>query len=156
MKRWLLLLVFSVPCAETVHAQWTSEDSVWLQDVLSGKKELRLSPEAKNILGSGNLLRSLISKDFSEYLEPDEGGVGRIAVPPAVLIRQGLDEKLPIDKINRAAFGTPAEAKEPPIRLSGAGASVSVDIEGALRQLFIPSERAKARNRRNANAWKYY
>jgi hypothetical protein len=73
---------------------------------------------------------------------------------PSVFIRSGLNEKIPIDRINKAAFSISPGAREKPVHLNGP--SISVDIDGALRQIFMPSDRAKARNRRKANAWKSY
>jgi hypothetical protein len=136
-------------CTKILHAQWTPEDSVWLRDILSGRKELHLRLDAKEAIDSFRGLRSFISKDFSEYLKPaeEEKDSFPFFVPASVFLMQGLDEEFPIDRISKVAF---PQIKEKAVHPSG------LSFDDALRQLFIPSERAKARNRRKANAWKYY
>jgi hypothetical protein len=167
-KKILLLFVFCTQHAETVYSQWTKQDSIWLQDVLSGRKELRLNQDVLKAIESGTLintegenplrnsdpnpspLKGLISKDFSEYLKPLENGK---AINP--LSMYDLNVPGPKYKINEAAFSIPQSAKNPPIRSSG-GVSKAVSFEDALRYIFMPAERAKMRNRKNANAWKSY
>lgn len=66
--------------------QWTKKDSVWLQDVLSGKEKLELNQETMKAIRSGSLINldepaSMmktapvqplpILKDFSEYVQAD-------------------------------------------------------------------------------------
>lgn len=66
--------------------QWTKKDSVWLQNVLSGKEKLELNPETMKAIQSGSLINldepasnmklSPVSplpilKDFSEYIKAD-------------------------------------------------------------------------------------
>ncbi|MDR1556626.1 MAG: DUF4858 domain-containing protein [Tannerellaceae bacterium] len=167
VKRLLFLLVF---CTQYTYSQWTKEDSLWLQDVLSGRSELHLNPETWKAIESGTLintehnasrkgelnpfsLRSFITKDFSEYLRPleNEKSINPFSIPPAVFIRQGLDKwPLPEDKINKAAFLTPQHIKDRAAHPSGKS------FGDVLNYLFIPSERAKIRNREKANAWKTY
>jgi hypothetical protein len=170
MKRLLLLFVLCVQCTEMLYSQWTKGDSIWLQDVLSGKKELRLNPEVQKAIELGtwlntdpekplykeelgsSTLRSLITKDFSEYIKPleEERNTPPFSIPPAVFIRQGLTNPLPEDKISKILFNTPKSVKENATYPSG------ISFDDALKLIFMPSERAKARNRKNANAWKTY
>ena len=77
--------------AEYAHAQWTKKDSVWLQNVLSGKEKLQLNPETMKAIQSGSLLNAEpasemkmapvntlpIFKDFSEYINPDDTATHR-------------------------------------------------------------------------------
>lgn len=79
---------------EYVYAQWTKKDSLWLQNVESGKEKLKLNPETMKAIESGSLINlglpdglnhpdnpaanmqlkasSLpILKDFSEYVQAD-------------------------------------------------------------------------------------
>jgi hypothetical protein len=153
-----------------LYSQWTKEDSVWVQDVLSGKREVHLNPETWKAIESGTLIntehdqplhkreltpspfRAYITKDFSEYLKPIENpeNIDPFSIPPSVFIRQGLDMPLPQDKINKAAFPIPQNIKDNAVRPSGNS------FDDLLKYLFIPSERAKARNRKKANAWKTY
>jgi hypothetical protein len=170
MKRLLLLFTCCTQYTETLYSQWTKEDSIWLQDVLSGKEELRLNPEVLKEIELGtwlntnpekplykeesgsSTLRSLISKDFSEYIKPleEEKETNPLSIPSAVFIRQGLTNPLPDHKISKILFRTPESVKENAVRPSG------MSFGDALNLLFMPSERAKARNRKNANAWKTY
>ncbi|MDR1344665.1 MAG: DUF4858 domain-containing protein [Tannerellaceae bacterium] len=172
-KRILLLVVFCTQYAESVYSQWTREDSVWLQDVLSGKKELRLNKDVLKAIESGTLintdggnsllnyepnpssLNSLISKDFSEYLMPLENGkaINSFNIPPSVFMLMDLNVPGPKYKINEAAFNIPQSAKKGPVRTTF---GVSLSFDDALKYIFMPSERAKIRNRKNANAWKSY
>lgn len=69
----------------SVCAQWTPEDSVRLQNILSGKEEIRLNPEYRRAIESGTFLSTdrpshkmksaplelPITSDFSEYIEAD-------------------------------------------------------------------------------------
>lgn len=43
MRPIFLLIVFILPTM--AHAQWTEQDSLRLQEFLSGKEEIRLNPE---------------------------------------------------------------------------------------------------------------
>ena len=85
MKQFWILLF----CCLNIHwasAQWTREDSVWLENVLEGKDTLRLDPEVQRAIENGTFLhpetplensfrtapvRVPLIKDFSEYILPD-------------------------------------------------------------------------------------
>jgi hypothetical protein len=168
IKRLVLLFVFCAQCTEMLYSQAEEEDSVWIRDVVSRKRTLRLNPETLKAIERGTLLnldgglpykdepvlpglRSLITKDFSEYLKPDGNSDSAyvFSIPPAVFIRQGLDAPLPADRISKAAFPDSKNVRDN-ARPSGQS------FDDALKYLFMPSERAKMRNRKRANAWKTY
>ena len=83
MRPIFLLIVFILPTM--AHAQWTEQDSLRLQEFLSGKEEIRLNPEFQKAIESGTFLRPdqsgthmlsspselPITKDFSEYVQLD-------------------------------------------------------------------------------------
>lgn len=80
---WMLICLNGT---EYVHAQWTKKDSVWLQNILSGKEKLHLNPETMKAIEGGFLINPNkpasnmqmapvtplpILKDFSEYIKED-------------------------------------------------------------------------------------
>ena len=83
MRPIFLLIVSILPMM--AHAQWTEQDSLRLQEFLSGKEEIRLNPEFQKAIESGTFLRPdqpgthmlsspselPITKDFSEYVQLD-------------------------------------------------------------------------------------
>ena len=83
MRPIFLLIVFILPTMS--HAQGTEQDSLRLQEFLSGKEEIRLNPEFQKAIESGTFLRPdqpgthmlsspselPITKDFSEYVQLD-------------------------------------------------------------------------------------
>lgn len=93
-KQILLWMMICLNSTQYVHAQWTKKDSVWLQNVLSGKEKLQLNPEALKAIQSGSLLntepasemkmapvnRLPILKDFSEYINPGDTTRRKIAL----------------------------------------------------------------------------
>ncbi|MGL6179067.1 MAG: DUF4858 domain-containing protein, partial [Tannerellaceae bacterium] len=78
-----LILYFLSLTTETANAQWTEKDSIWLQDVLNGKRQLKLNPEIQKQIESGTFINlddkksihlkpsveTMISKDFSEIIQ---------------------------------------------------------------------------------------
>ncbi|MDR0749996.1 MAG: DUF4858 domain-containing protein [Tannerellaceae bacterium] len=172
-KRLILLLFICLHQTETLYAQWTKEDSVWLNNVLSGKDTIKLNPDVLKAIESGTLLntdrlspsdqikiipgRIPIHKDFTEYLSPgkrqkdmeDARDVDPFSIPPAVFMRYGPAILLPKHTFNNA-FMMPDSIKEDAVIPSGRS------FDDALRSIFSPSFRARERNRKNANAWKTY
>jgi hypothetical protein len=172
-KRFILLLVIGVHQTGSLYAQWTEKDSIWLDNVLSGKETLKLNPDVLKAIESGTLLntdkqspskqmkidpgRIPINKDFTEYLSPgnilkdveDARDVDPFSMPPAVFMQYGPAIFLPENKFGNA-FMIPGHIKENAARPSGHS------FDDALRSIFSPSFRAKERNRKNANAWKTY
>jgi len=113
LKRWIVILLFQL-CAEGVRAQWTSKDSLWLQDVLINNKEIQLKPEILEAIKSGNLIKvdaldtelmkapSLlpICKDFHQYIQiPDTSKkIDHTKMPPGVFWLY-YNEPVPIVKL---------------------------------------------------------
>lgn len=167
-KRLIVLLFVCVHGTGTLYAQWSKEDSVWLDKVLSGKEQLRLNPETMKAIKEGTLINPEgaspgklmkpapsalpLSKDFSEYLVPleTEGKIDLLDVSPAVFMRYGLDIPLLREAYDQAAFATPQSVKDNARRPSG------ISFDDMLRSVFQPGFRAKSKNRKNANAWKSY
>lgn len=171
-KRIIILLLVCLNSAEYLYAQWTEKDSVWLQKILSGKEKLELNPEALKAIESGNLINidkpasnmlmaptnspaQSIQKDFSEYIRPKDTDYNpnrKVALkdlPPAVLMRYGLDKPLPRVKMLGSFYVSPsirAEAQKP----SG------MSFDDMLQQLFKPSARARKQNAKRWRTQKYY
>ena len=125
---WVLICLNGV---EYAHAQWTKKDSVWLQNVLSGKEKLQLNPEAMEAIKSGSLIilekpdlemqmipvtPLPIIKDFSEYIQPDSSRrkVALKDLPPSVFWRYNLtSSQIPsvyqsmLDEVKRAPLFVP-------------------------------------------------
>lgn len=110
---------------------WTKQDSIWLQNILSGKEELKLNPETMKAIQSGTLINLggpaskmkmaptsplPILKDFSEYIQTDStyrkkalkdlppGVFWLYAPPPAKVIPvyQNMLEAWKKDPMNRS------------------------------------------------------
>lgn len=57
MNKYLIIgWMISMQSVGTVCAQWSEKDSLWLQEVLSGKEKIELSPEALKAIQSGTLI----------------------------------------------------------------------------------------------------
>lgn len=86
-KQLLIVILICLRGADYITAQqWTKKDSIWLQNVLSGKEKLELNPETMKAIQSGSLINLdgpatkmkmspanplPILKDFSEYIQTD-------------------------------------------------------------------------------------
>jgi hypothetical protein len=172
-KRFILLLFIGIHQTGSLYAQWTEKDSVWLENILSGKETIKLNPDVLKAIEYGTLLntdmispsdqmkivpgRIPIQKDFTEYLSPgkiqkdmeDARDVDPFSIPPAVFMQYGPAIFLPENTFNKA-FVMPAHIKENAASPSGRS------FDDALRSIFSPSFRARERNKKNANAWKHY
>ncbi|MCC8154607.1 MAG: DUF4858 domain-containing protein [Tannerellaceae bacterium] len=133
--------------------------------MLEGKEKIQLKPEVLNAIEQGTLLNTEtmelkdqlmlapsevpVSKDFTEFIKPDDAEkmVDPLTIPPAVFMRYGLN--IPLPTVYKA-FIVPGEIRTNAARPSGRS------FNDGLMQLFSPKERAKARNRQNANAWRRY
>lgn len=86
-KQVLIVMLICLSGTEYVQAQWTKKDSLWLQNVLSGKEKLQLNPETMKAIESGSLInlespasqmrlapasKLPITQDFSEYINPED------------------------------------------------------------------------------------
>lgn len=52
----LLLLFVCIHSSGTLYAQWTEEDSVLIEDILSGKRQIYLNPETLKAIKEGTLI----------------------------------------------------------------------------------------------------
>ncbi len=164
-KRNLLFLFLCLARINNLAAQWSENDSIWLQQVLSGKEELKLNPEFMKAIEEGTLISTDIiqpdkqmkqapaempvAKDFSEYIRSSvkEKPVDPYSIPPSVFWRYGLD--IPLPKIYRGFLVYEEAAGNAP-KPSGKS------FDDGLKYLFSPKERMKMRNRKSAQAWKNY
>ena len=48
------------------HAQWTKQDSIWLQGVLAGKDSIKLNPEFQKAIQSGYYLNPQTEKPMAK------------------------------------------------------------------------------------------
>ncbi|MCD7938231.1 MAG: DUF4858 domain-containing protein [Tannerellaceae bacterium] len=164
-RRYIVFICLCLAKTGSLSAQWTEKDSIWLKNVLDGKEEIRLHPEVLEAIRDGNLIHTdrievkdqlqeapahlPVSQDFSEFIRPrnTEKPVDPLTLPPAVFMRYGLN--IPLPAVYKA-FMVPQEIRRNGTRPSG------ISFNDGLKQLFSPKERARARMRRNANAWKNY
>jgi len=52
----IILIVICIMQTGVVFAQWTKEDSVWMQDVTSGKVKVKLDPEVQKAIDEGTFI----------------------------------------------------------------------------------------------------
>ena len=183
MRPIFLLIVSILPMM--AHAQWTEQDSLRLQEFLSGKEEIRLNPEFQKAIESGTFLRPdqpgthmlsspselPITKDFSEYVQLDT--LRRLtnydSITPVLFML--LNFKLPknqdwkefkVGKVPMAAnvklTNIYSDVVKDGQRRGGVLATIRVyfDAEDLLETIFWKSARDKKRNRKRENTWKYY
>ena len=86
-KQLLIVMLICLKGTDYMSAQqWAKKDSVWLQNVLSGKEKLELNPETMKAIQSGSFINLdapasnmhlapvaplPILKDFTEYIQTD-------------------------------------------------------------------------------------
>lgn len=164
-------VIFFLLCfTSTASGQWNDKDSVWLQDILSGKQQIQLNPEALKAIESGNFLnfdpeatpmlsapsQLPILKDFSEYLGVDTAIHRQIALkdlPPSVFWHYGKDLKLPKGflLVSDGLFTVPSDIRQ--IKTDG---MATFSLAEVLAYSFSPLYRQKQRNKVTAVAWKEY
>lgn len=104
--KYTLCIVWIFLFSGSVCAQWTPEDSVRLQNILSGKEEIHLNPEIRRAIENGTFLSTdkpsdkmkssplqlPITSDFSEYIQADTFRVraNYDSITPAVYFLQNL------------------------------------------------------------------
>ena len=108
MKGTLLISLFCLLCPGKIYSQWTAEDSLWLKEVLTDKKELRLKPEVMESIRQGYFLNMEkknwgiqsrgapiqvpLARDFSQYIQPLDSGLSKVdhsRIPPSVFEEKG-------------------------------------------------------------------
>lgn len=195
--RKILLPLSLILLSINLHAQWTKEDSVWIEGVKSGRIKLELNPETKRAIEEGRLIDTEnpnaklleyssqlpIFKEFTNIRPEDEEYevIDLSSLPPAVLMILEVPDstsqrsfvyvapkknyismkKIPIG--TKGIYITAHTGELNPIVKDGqskggamAGIGYAFSMEDLLRYAFMPSERAKKRNRKYATAWKYY
>ncbi len=166
-KRVFIILLLFTPFIVQIQAQWTERDSLWLQDILSGEEPIRLNPEIMRAIESGTFLGiDLPSPGFilspSELplmryfpgIAPPDSTMQEIDysnMPPSVFMRYGPKATLPVEL--GSFFISDAEREYLHMITPG---GLKFCAECFMRYIFWKSERAKVRNRRNANAWRNY
>lgn len=156
-----------------VYGQWTEKDSVWLQNVISGKEKIELNHEALKAIESGTLINTdkpasnmimapatssaaSLVKDFSEYVRPEETEknnpdrkVALKDLPPAVFSLYGPNKPLPRVKM-LGSFQVSPDIRANAVKPSG------ISFDELLQQVFMPSARHKKRNAQRWRTHKYY
>lgn len=171
--RYLLIICFLLQVS-LLRAQWTERDSLWLQDVVSGRDTLRLNPETMKAIREGSFLNLdgpqspmmsspsefPIVKDFSEFIKPlEEEENHRIVplnqLPFSVFKWTGHDLARPVQryKVNPDFFRLPGLLAED---LRWAPRSSGVGFINTLSILFSPEYRQHRHNRVHAIAYKTY
>ncbi|MDR2232196.1 MAG: DUF4858 domain-containing protein [Tannerella sp.] len=56
VKKILTVFTLCLLISGRLYAQWTAADSVWLQEVISGKTEIRLNPEVRKAIEEDRLI----------------------------------------------------------------------------------------------------
>lgn len=147
------------------YAQWTKQDSIWLQNVLAGKDSIRLNPEFQKAIKSGTLINPgqpmgkmqiapssiPITKDFSEYLQQKEDTAHRkIALkdlPPSVFWWYDPPTKPMLPALKSIID----EIRRNPIQLGGQGL-----VQFDLGKMTSRKEYVHKRNAKRDATWKDY
>lgn len=192
-----LLLLTLILLTMNLHAQWTKEDSTWIEGVKSGRIKLELNPETRKAIEEGRLIEAEkpnakllehssqlpVSKEFTDIRPEDEEYqiIDLSSLPPSLLMIIEIPDSTtkrsfvyvapPKDYISMkqipigttGIYITAHTGDLDPIVKDGqskggalAGLGYSFSMEDLLRYAFMPSERAKKRNRKYAIAWKTY
>jgi hypothetical protein len=134
--RLFLLFFFSCVVCEEAMSQWTQSDSVRLQEILSGERELKLNPEIQRLIESGTFLN--VDNSFQHFISPD------VQFPLPYINDYGALKSFHISSEEREYLKS---------LLPGAA---TFNAESILRHLFWKSHRAKVRNKKKATVWKSY
>ncbi len=147
MEKRLFVLFIVFYNTGNLYAQWTEKDSLWLQEVLSGKEQIRLNPETMKAIESGSLINNSdapkpellsappilpISKDFDLQLLDSTGQkeMDPSKVPPAVylLYKTELGHDSTLLK-NSGAFKMPDLRNKDWIQLGNSPVSVALKAD---------------------------
>lgn len=89
MNKYLLIyFLVGLQSSGAIYAQWTKKDSVWLEDVLSGKEEIKLNPETMKAIRSG------------KFINLEEQATQPLAAPPILPITKTFTDIAPPDSVN--------------------------------------------------------
>lgn len=165
-KQLFIVMLICLRGADYMSAQqWTKKDSVWLQNVLSGKEKLELNPETMKAIQSGSLINLdepasemkmapvtplPILKDFTEYIQTDSTNRKKAPkdLPPGVfwLYSPTPGKMLPVYKNMLKAW------KSDPMNRSHNSGFVTFDFaEMTSRKSYIHK-----RNAKRDGTWKNY
>lgn len=165
-KQLFIVMLICLRGADYMSAQqWTKKDSVWLQNVLSGKEKLELNPETMKAIQSGSLINLdepasemkmapvtplPILKDFTEYIQTDSTNRKKAPkdLPPGVfwLYSPPPRKMLPVYKNMLKAW------KSDPMNRSHNSGFVTFDFaEMTSRKSYIHK-----RNAKRDGTWKNY
>lgn len=169
MIRQILLFFLMMICVAAVRAQqWTVRDSLWLQNVMSGKDTLRLNPETMKSIREGGLINLdspntpmmggapselPIVKDFSEYLNVQDSVHRKLPLTalPSDWVLRYYNPEMPIEyRLSDNFFdfmpGIRREGKKP----SG------YDFVHALNMAFSKEYRQHYKNSKKAENLRFY
>ncbi|MDH6358727.1 DUF4858 domain-containing protein [Parabacteroides sp. PF5-9] len=167
MNRILIIGLFiSLTNSYQTYAQWTAKDSIWLQNILSGKDSIQLNPETMRAIEGGTFLNFdqpagsgmsapseiPIIKDFSDYFQPEDTVSHKVALkdlPPYVFWHYGKNLPLSPLQVN------PALLHDTRLREHARYPSGS-SFDHLLQMAFSPTYRNIQHNRKHAVAWKTY
>ena len=185
MEKYYFFVIILCLSTSTKAQDWSKKDSIWLQKVLSGEEPLQLNEGTQKAIESGTLLSPdpyiqeqmkispaeyPIIRSFEGITAPENRRKQPHELPPAVYKLYGLDavDSLPDATLSTRLYPktivelkaldalTPRKATVDDKAVLRYGAGGSFNAEDLLRSVFWPSQRAKNRNKKNANAWKTY
>ena len=184
-KSSLLAILFFFSCMLIMAQEWTKEDSIWLQNVLEGKEELKINEDTKKAIEEGRLILPSwmrsdnnqstpeLLMDFDDVGIPDDslrfGNFDPLTMPRAVLALYVLylDKMDSILNISRLMMTDEVRKELESLIPTGAfipytsdlnsGFSLSNrDFNHALSMVFSAHYRRLMHNRKNATAYKNY
>lgn len=180
-KKLFILWINTLLCVAAGYAQrdtvWTEQDSLWLRDVLAGKKKIRLNEAARRAIEAGTLIAPEGAREapellpelrsYGSYLEITEDFTGAglrdtfyrrplHTLPPAVLAIYGMHAAWrPETEFRSCKLYTVSPSGGSP-GSGGLGVILVFSAEDVLEQIFWKSARAKRHNAKHATAWRYY
>jgi hypothetical protein len=168
LVRFFLIFFFSCFVCEEIMSQWTRSDSIKLQEILSGERELKLDPEIQKSIESGTFLN--LKDPFQHFIQPNAQfpilkeftgiapqdslyfDIDPTKIPPNVFWLYHLPYINDYGALK--SFHISSEERE--YLKSLLPGATTFDAESILRYLFWKSHRAKVRNKKKATSWKYY
>lgn len=145
--------------------EWTKKDSIWLQNVLSGKEKIQLNPETQKAIKEGSFLNTKpvgkqqisksslfpIQQDFSNYVHPEykEKLPDNRPRTPNALMHLSLPSSTQIHTDVVPAFILPKSIAKEGRKPTG------ISFNDILTNLLVPRERKRQKARKRAAAFKY-